>query len=340
MLVDSYASLPHYAEHLQPVLEQLERRGVLGERWAPRHGEWWGRAIARRDLSRPVLVAGFADMQRVNPSPVILLEHGAGQAYEGTTSGSYSGGAGWERARLFLCPNDAVARRWRATYRAPAVVVGSPKLDRWHGSSSTCNRERASFRAYQSIERAASGDVQRRRPVVAVTFHWECSIVPETRSAWQHYDRALPDLVTWADAAGVELLGHGHPRLWGKIERRWRRLGVEPVEHFVDVLERADLLVGDNTSALPEFASTGRPVLWLNAPWYRRDVDHGGRFWTWPQGQVTCDEPDELPDRILQALADPPPARLSRSRMVQRVYPLRDGQAAARAADAIERILR
>lgn len=323
MLVDSYASLPHYAEHLQPVLEQLERRSLLGERWAPRHGEWWGRAMARRDLSRPVLVAGFADAQRVTPSPVILLEHGAGQAYVDTTNGSYSGGAGWERAVLFLCPNEAVARRWRATYRAPAVVVGAPKLDRWHDPA----RDLAQSRAVNHA------------PVVAITFHWECSIVPETRSAWQHYDRALPELVTWAEQAGVELLGHGHPRLWGKIERRWRKLGVEPVEHFDEILERADLLVGDNTSALPEFASTGRPVLWLNAPWYRRDVDHGGRFWTWPQGQVCVDEPDELPERILQALADPPPARLSRSRMVQRVYPLRDGRAAERAADAIERIL-
>ena len=328
MLVDSYASLPHYAEHMQPVLEQLERRGLLGERWAPRHGEWWGRAMARRDLRRPVLVAGFADMQRVDPSPVILLEHGAGQAYVDTDSGSYSGGAGWQRARLFLCPNEAVAQRWRATYRAPAVVVGAPKLDRWHADRVAGARP------------GDRGPVDDPRPRVAITFHWECSLLPETRSAWQHYDRSLEDLVTWAGDAGIELLGHGHPRLWGKIERRWRRLGVEPVEHFADVLERADLLVGDNTSALPEFASTGRPVLWLNAPWYRRDVDHGGRFWTWPQGQVTCDEPGELPERILQALADPPTARLSRSRMVARVYPLRDGHAAERAADAIERILR
>lgn len=293
--------------------------------------------MGRRDLSRPVLVAGFADMQRVNPSPVVLLEHGAGQAYVDTDSGSYSGGAGWERARLFLCPNEAVARRWRATYRAPAVVVGCPKLDRWHHGARYSAQNFARNRPLDSLEGL---EPVQRRPTVAITFHWECSIVPETRSAWQHYDRSLPDLVTWAEQAGVELLGHGHPRLWGKIERRWRRLGVEPVEHFADVLERADLLVGDNTSALPEFASTGRPVLWLNAPWYRRDVDHGGRFWTWPQGQVCVDEPGELPERILQALADPPPARLSRSRMVQRVYPLRDGQAAERAADAIERILR
>lgn len=330
MVVDRYSSLPHYAEHIDPIWTELERRGLAGDAWAPRHGCPWGKPMGRRDLSRPVLVAGLGDHQRVNPSPTILVEHGAGQAYVDLASGSYSGGPGWERARLFVCPNETVAGRWRATYpETPAAVVGAPKMDRWHDGRRG---------------RGEAGD--RGRPltpghgaVVAVTFHWECRLVPETRSSWEHYDRALPDLVAWADRNGIRLLGHGHPRLWGRIERRWRRLGVEPVERLADVLDRADLLVADNTSALYEFASLDRPVVVLNAPWYRRDVEHGGRFWTWADVGVQVDRPEQLPGAIAVALADPPAIRARRAEIVGEVYHRRDGRAATRAADAIEEVL-
>lgn len=357
MVVDRYSSLPHYAEHIAPIWTELERRGLAGESWAPRHGCWWGKPMGRRDLARPVLVAGLGDHQRVNPSPTILVEHGAGQAYVDLASGSYSGGPGWERARLFVCPNETVAGRWRATYpETPAAVVGAPKMDRWHaglrgrgetgdrgrsttpghgGSTRTRNRETARISAYESLEGRSTGTTA----TVAITFHWECRLVPETRSAWEHYDRALPDLVAWADRNGIRLLGHGHPRLWGRIERRWTRLGVEPVERLDDVLDRADLLVADNTSALFEFASTDRPVVVLNAPWYRRDVEHGGRFWTWADVGVQVDRPEELPGAIAVALADPPSIERRRAEIVGEVYHRRDGRAALRAADAIEEVL-
>lgn len=292
--------------------------------------------MARRDLSRPVLIAGLGDHQRVNPSSTILVEHGAGQTYADLDSGSYSGGPGWERAILFLCPSEAVAARWSNSYRTPAAVVGSPKLDRWHGSSRTRNTESAGNATYEYIEGHEAGTT----PTVAVTFHWECRLVPETRSAWEHYDRSLPALVEWADRTGIRLLGHGHPRLWGRIERRWRRLGVEPVERLADVLDRADLLVGDNTSALYEFASTGRPVVVLNAPWYRREVEHGGRFWSWADVGVQANEPVELPGAIAVGLADPPSVAARRAQIVREVYARCDGRAASRAADSIEEVLR
>lgn len=337
MLVDRYASLPHYAEHIAPIWAELERRGLAGDSYAPRHGSWWGTPIRpRRETNRPVLVAGYADHQTMHPSPTILVEHGAGQTYADLRSGSYSGGPGWDRAVLFLCPSETVADRWRATYRAPAVAVGSPKMDRWLRSSQSRNRESARFATYESIEGHEAGTTPAS---VAVTFHWECRLVPETRSAWGHYDRSLPDLVAWADRNGVRLLGHGHPRLWSKISKRWRRLGVEPVETFEEVLDRADLLVADNTSAMYEFASTGRPVVVLNAPWYRRDVEHGGRFWSWADIGVQVDEPEELAGALAVALADPPSIARRRAEIVADVYARRDGRAAEAAADAIEEAL-
>lgn len=315
-MIDAFASMAHYAEHIEPVFRALPDE---------LRGDWLDpRRLHARDTSRTVLVAGWRDAQTVAPSQLVYLEHGAGQSYDGDPrgagNGSYSGGAGLERVRLFLCPSERVADRWRAVYRAPAEVVGCPKLDQWHRAASWAPHHRAVNRA----------------PTVAVTFHWECGLVPETRSAWSHYDRVLPQLA--ADPRW-QLLGHGHPRLWGTIRRRWAQLGVAHTPELADVLDQADLLVGDNTSALYEFASTGRPVVVVNAPWYRRDVNHGLRFWDHPPG-LQVDDPRQLADTIERALADPPAARRIRAAAIAETYAATDGLAAERAATAITKELR
>ena len=330
MKVHAYASLPHYAEHIDAVWRHLPAE-LAGVRFSPVGRAWPGwqqTGRGRPPLAEPVIVAGYADATVMRPRPVILLEHGAGQAYTGdprsARNGSYAGGDGLEHAVAFVCPSSTVADRWRARYPAtPAAVVGCPKLDPWHAG------ERGPLAL----------PFRERWPVVAVTFHWDAPIIPETRSAWSHYDRALEALRDDVRAAGGELLGHGHPRLWGAIERRWRALGVELVPRFADVLDRADVLVADNTSALYEFASTDRPVVVLNAPWYRRDVDHGLRFWSHVPG-LMIDEPDELVGAVRAALADPPDLRAIRGRAVAHAYAHLDGSAGRRAATAVEEAVR
>ena len=113
---------------------------------------------------------------------------------------------------------------------------------------------------------------------------------------------------------------------------------MEAVKDFGDVLDRADLLVGDNTSALYEYASTGRPVVVMNAPQYRRDVHHGLRFWDYPPG-LQVDRPEQLADTIARALTDPPGAQALRAAAVGETYAYTDGHAARRAVTAIEEIL-
>ena len=103
------------------------------------------------------------------------------------------------------------------------------------------------------------------------------------------------------------------------------------------MLDRADLLVGDNTSALYEFASTGRPVVVMNAPQYRRDVHHGLRFWDYPPG-LQVDRPEQLADTIARALSDPEPARAVRAAAVAETYAYTDGRAAERAVAAIDEV--
>ena len=143
-LVDAYASAQHYHAHLAPIWEALpdEVRGVF---WQPGSDRYqWGQRLdlQHRDESRVVLVASFVDAQRMAPSPLVLVEHGAGQTYNDPRlagHGSYPGGSELGRVRLFVCPNDHVADAWLATYpNCRTVVVGCPFMDRWHRSE---NRE-------------------------------------------------------------------------------------------------------------------------------------------------------------------------------------------------------
>jgi hypothetical protein len=319
-----YASLPHFADHLTPIWQALPE-AVRGEAWTARAGQPWGHRPDARELHRtraePVMVASLADAQRMHPRPLIYVEHGAGQSYDGdprgSGHGSYSGGAGLDRVLLFLTPGEATAARWRATYRAPAVAVGCPMLDRFHRSPR---------------------DVSRGAATVAVTFHWDCPLLPETRTALPHYRAALDSLRASVEAHGGRLLGHGHPRASRTMEALWKALGVQWMPRLADVLAEADLLVADNTSAAYEFASLDRPVLMLNAPWYRRDVHHGLRFWNLVPG-LQVDHPDELVPGVWTALADGPVLTGVRHQAVAAVYCATDGHAADRAAAAILEVL-
>lgn len=332
-MIHAYSSLPHYGDHIAPILAALPDE-IAGEMWTPSERKPWGLPIgAHTPRDGLWIVAGYADARKMAGRPLVYVEHGAGQTYPGDPRskdhGSFSGGAGLDDVALFVCPSETVAARWRDRYpSARAVAVGSPKMDRWH-------------------RRELSGDFARiwhrtplERPVVAVTFHHDNAQIPEQHSAWTHYREAIPALRYAVDAAGGTLLGHGHPRNWSNLRNYWRRIGVACTADLGDVFDRADLLIGDNTSALPEFASVGRPVLWLNAPWYRRDVHHGGRFWDWPLGQITCDNPADLIARTRMALDDPTFVRRARTEMVRDIYAATDGHAAERAAAAIVDLVR
>lgn len=264
------------------------------------------------------LVAAHSDYTQVHHErPVAYVEHGAGQTYrDHDWHPSYSGGTGRDRVAMFLTLNETTAARERDRYPGiPVHVVGSTRLD--------------------ALLRAATRPrPAQRRPVVAVAFHWDWKGVPETRESWSYWRAAVHDL---AASGAVEVLGHGHPRIFAELARFYTRWGIEPVPDLADVVARADLICIDNTSAGPEFAAaTGRPVLWLNASWYRRHVEHGGRFWDWPTGQVCCEEPSRLADAVRDALSDPADVRDARARMVDAIYPAATrGQAGRLAADAV-----
>lgn len=237
--------------------------------------------------------------------PIVRMTHGAGQSY-GDREPSYPGGGGLNDAvGLFLAPNDHAGARWQAAYPAARVeVVGDPRLD-------------------DLPPRIPDGQV-----TVAVTFHWRPG-THEKGNAFGDWSAAMPAL-----ARQFHVIGHGHPRN-DRLPRFWRTHGIEHVPDFADVCRRADVLLFDNTSAGFEFASTGRPVVVLNRPEYRRDVDFGLRFWSAAHVGINVWPGDDLPAAVAEALEDAPERRAAREDALSVVYRYRTG-AAQRAADAIE----
>lgn len=346
--VDAFASEAHYLDHLLPLWDALptEVKGTLYVT-RPLHGEGRTLGFPRGD-GPPVLVASLKDSLVCKTRKRIYLEHGAGQTYEGdpraARNGAYSGGEGHEGTILFLCPNEEVAERWRRRYPdVPAVAIGSPRLDRYKNYKSLCKTGRppAGILAAQASGQAhgagadsgSSSAVEKSAPLtIAISFHWHCTICPEADWAFPHYERILPEL-----AERYTLIGHGHPRSFRYLAHRYKRLGIEAVQSFDEVVRRASVYVCDNSSTMYEVAALGIPVVALNAPWYRRDVHHGLRFWNRVPG-LQCDEPEELIATIEEALDDPPHARAIRERAVLLTYPF-FGSAASRGTDAILGVL-
>lgn len=325
MTIDFYATRESYLGHLAPIWHALapERRGACYVELGINELRPWAQdmPLARgrppwEPTTDPVVVAGGGDIGPGSQGrPVVLLEHGAGQTYEGCENISYSGGFGRDQVRLFLTPNERTAARNSARYPdAEHVVVGAPSLDPY------CRT------------RDLAGMPPPDDPIIAVTFHWRSRLgIPETRPAWEHYAATLIQI-----AARRSILGHSHPRAAHEFLPWWEKNGVYATSDYQAVLSSCQVLVADNTSALYEAARLDIPVVVLNAPWYRRDVEHGLRFWEMADVGIQVDRPDDLDAAITEALADP--ARLARRRaeIAREVFPYVGDVALARAVDAIE----
>lgn len=310
-MIHAIASQAHYVDHITPILDALPD-GIRGEITTP------DRLPEGND---PVVVAGYPDLVWVTGKrPVVYVEHGAGQTYNGAnllhhTHPSYSGSRhnAFRKVALFICPNDVVAGRWNTAWPdTPAVAVGCPKLDRYH------------LNPPPTVERT-----------VAWTWHWDCRIdEPEAGTALKEYADAIPQTVATLAEHGITVLGHAHPRWGGTLEEMWVAAGATYTSS-ADAVFGAAVLVADNTSLAPEFASLGKPVVWINSKRWRRHVNHGGRFWEWVDGQPQVDRPDHLVRAIVDTVDHPERTAAARAEMVKLVYSYTDGTAAKRAADAI-----
>jgi hypothetical protein len=299
--VDFFCSERHYVDHMLPVYAAL-----------PKHlrGEFH---IGSRPVNpdRLTVVASYGDYSKTT-GPVIFFEHGVGFVFE-VKHQSYAGSPDRDRVVLFCSPNQQV---YDANYgsfpETPNVIVGCPKLD-------------APFKRSW---------VAPSSPTVAFSFHWAAKSVPEAMWAYPHYQAWFSD--QRHKAQKYRTLGHGHPRAYGSLSKVWDKIGWERTPHFSDVLARASVYVCDASSTIYEFAAMNRPVVVLNAPWYRRDVHTGLRFWENIPG-IQVDDPKDLQAAIHEACFNDT-FEAERLRIRDIVYP-HLGEASDRAAAAITQFL-
>lgn len=319
MTIDAFTTQRNYADHVRPVWEALPP-DVRGE---------WHSGMHPPETGVPILLASYPDLCATIGRPVAFLEHGAGASYGGDLPG-FSGGSDRESVGLFLCPSETVAARNLARYPdATAAVVGNPSMDHWHTHNIAYQGE-----SMVRHNGPCCGVERDKRPVIALAFHWDLPGPREGGTAWPVF---APHLRLLLDA-GWTILGHGHPRaIDGELSTVYRHLGIEIVREASEVFDRADLLVFDVTSLGYEFASTGRPVVCLDDPEWRRDAGYYPRFCK-PTSEVGlhCSDPAALVDTIWLALEDPPPVRRARQAAIEIVYSGGcDGHAAERAAAAL-----
>ena len=344
---DFLASERHFAEHLAPVWRALApwARGrfmvprglrdyaskVLGVRAVGYHQAKLFDLLKSDSPLTATAAAGDQQAAAVAGRWTVYSEHGSGQCYNKKHS-SYCNYAHRRSVALFLAPGARPAAHFRGLYPSiPTVEVGALMLDDW-----------------QSGARELPDD-----GVVAISFHWNARVVPETTSAWQHYEKVLPEL-----AKRFNMIGHAHPRIATKMRQVYAKAGIEFVETFGEVLARASVYCVDNSSTLFSFAAAAppgqsRPVVVLNCPAYRRGVRHGMRFWEFADIGLQVDHPKELIPAVALTLEEAgfTPSKndnlflsnLSQSRqreaILDLVYTERSGGSAALAARAIERTL-
>lgn len=307
------ASQPHYLDHLVPIwraLDEDERGWVaLPSKKMAAYAERLGTiGTPRKDRGRvdAVLVAGYNDYKAA-PGRVIYCEHGIGQTYVGAEGHSnYAGGRDRDKAALILCPTrPALAANRKAHPKIPSVLVGIPRLDQHLNAK------------------------QRTRKVV-ITGHWDCQIVPETRSALSHFGAQI-------FARPESTIGHAHPRN-RQLHDAWARHGIQMIRRLDDVLAlRPPVFIGDNTSAIYEAAALDIPVVLLNAPWYRRGIEHGIRFWSCANVGIQVDEQHRM-WHVIDVQMDDPHAD-TRREVIAGLFGDIDGRASERAVFAIREAL-
>lgn len=316
-MIDFIAGERHFGDHLYPIWRALPGR-LRGAFYVPEQllesasaADVAALPLAGAGSGGLTVVASYGDLQvaRDLGRRVVYCEHGAGQSYVGTRSGSYIGALDRAGVVAVLVPGRDAARRHEAVHPTiRAHPIGCPKLDRHHALP-------------RSLPDGA---------VVAVSFHWNCRVCRETQGAHRHYRNSLQRL-----AERFQVIGHGHPRAIGQLRRDYAQAGIEVVEDFEQVIERATVYCVDNSSTMYEWASLDRPVVVLNAPWFRRDVEHGLRFWSHADVGPMVLDPGSLPAAIETALADPPELAERRREIVRDIYLACDGKAARRAAAAL-----
>lgn len=265
MRLATYGSESQYCDHLEALTAELRARGVEVV-------HYHGYQNRRKVEGSPVLVASRKDAMWMDPAKVILIEHGAGQRYNRD-----AGGADVEvpNVVMFLAPSQRVADNGRVLYpRAGRLAVGSPR-----------------------VEQLAA--LARSPEYVITAWHWNMPGAVEGKGAWDRYKVAARDL-----ARLYPVLGHGHPREHSLLKREHEELRISWEPSWPECVKVASMLVCDNSSIMWEACALDIPLVVVNAPWYRRDINWGLRFWEFADVGPNVDNPTQLVEAVEQVMAE------------------------------------
>ena len=329
--IDFYATHIQYLDHILPVWEKLPERNKGNFYVSYKLHKYLEKKDIEIENQNPIInlnsennaerlmyCASHINLQNARERygrKVIYTEHGVGQSYSGIKHKSYIGG---ERARVvaIFVPGEKQAAQQEYYYPTiPVYPIGVPKLDKYHAAKKKPKNENT----------------------VCVSFHWDCQLLPETRSAFIYYKSALAQLAKMDKE--YNLVGHGHPNQKSRFEKFYQSIGIPFIDNFFDVIDEASLYVCDSSSTIYEWISLERNVVLLNAPFYRRDVEHGMRFWEHADMGINCNKKKELNDSIIEALNRPNDFDERRKEIVSDVFATTDGNASQLAADAIVEII-
>lgn len=306
MKIDCLSREPHHQKHSRQIFDNLpdDIRGDF-------YSTFKDFQSSKNDI---VLCSAFSDLREVNRvgKKAIYTEHGVGLYYN-VVHPSY---AGSKEARecviLRLSPNERHAQRERETLTCPIEVVGVPYMDKW-----------ADY---------VPEHYRLRKAIVAVSFHFDANVCPETRSGFSYFIRGLKSL-----SREYKILGHGHPRIFSKIRKIYERNGIEPVKDFDEVMKRSNMYMCDNSSTIWEYAFTNRPVILLNPPFYRKWVTHKGnpRFWEYADIGYNVDKPEQLQEAVELTYKNHHDILIRQKQIVQNMFTYTDGTSTQRAIEAI-----
>ncbi len=318
--INLYATEVQYFDHMIPIWERLpdQHKGSFYVSMQVKVHRPHKDTIVGIPPKSTVLVASYGNFKDVD-GDILFMEHGIGHTYgRKGIHHSYAGGEGKERVNLFLNQHHLTDKLNRQAYpNAQHAIIGTPKMDRW----------------------GVMGYRPKDIPIVCFSFHWDCMISPESRTSFDYYVDEMRKLSKINKPYKIVL--HGHPKKSGmwqkKIARDLRGTRYEFIDNFEQVMEQADVYVNDNSSTMYEFASLDKPVIVLNSPHYRRNVDNGIRFWDYIAG-IQVNDPKELHEKILHTLEYPNEYRLARQMVIDDLYPYRPN-ASQRAVEVIVKYL-
>lgn len=335
--LDFFARRRHFLDHIKPIWDELpeEKRGrfMIPETLADYAKSIGLEATSLPRLSpnnplnvnpkgsNPMLTCATGDMQIAyscnHRREFILMEHGVGLVFPANQS--YAGNKGIRiRAALTLAPNLTV---WQLTKRAlpnmPQDIIGTPYLDDWAGIS--------------KLKRKMP-----EKPVVCISFHWDGSgVAPEAGNALEHFRSVLPKL---AEQENFTIVGHSHPRNIDQMTKLFNNYGIATIPNFKDIMKIANLYVCDASSTIYEWLVTGWPVVIMNSPKYRRNVNFGIRFWDYTDVGLQVNDPEELIYSINWTLNNPNAQYKERQHAIRNLYP-HLGYSASYAVDRITAFL-